>query len=166
VATAEAPARARSPSLRGALQRAGRLLARRPHSAAELRERLGAAGFERAAVEGALVRLTELGLVDDRAFAEAWIEHRAGRGLAGSAILAELDARGVEPAVAEEALERAGLDDGARARELAAAWVAKVASLPLERQAARVQGMLLRRGFTPEVAAAASRAVLPPEGWD
>jgi regulatory protein len=150
----------------GALGRAGRLLARRPHSAAELRERLAAAGFQPPAIEGALRRLTELGLVDDRAFADAWIEHRAGRGLSGSAIRAELGARGVDPAVAEEALERAGLDDGARARSLAAAWVAKVARLPLERQAARLQGMLLRRGFEPEVAEAATRAVLPPAGWD
>jgi regulatory protein len=165
VATSEAPVGAQR-SHRGALAKAGRLLARRPHSAAELQERLAAAGFEPAAIEGALRRLTELGLVDDGAFADAWIEHRAGRGLSGSAIRRELGARGVDAAVAEEALERAGLDDGARARGLAAAWVARVARLPLERQAARLQGMLLRRGFEPEVAEAATRAVLPPAGWD
>lgn len=166
MATSEAPVGAQPRSYRGALAKAGRLLARRPHSAAELQERLEAAGFEPAAIEGAMRRLTELGLVDDRDFADAWIEHRARRGLSGSAIRRELGARGVDPPVAEEALERAGLDDGARARGLAAAWVARVARLPLERQAARLQGILLRRGFEPEVAEAATRAVLPPAGWD
>jgi regulatory protein len=151
---------------RAALQKAWRLLARRPYGRAELRSRLESSGFERPAVDSALGRLAELGLVDDAAFAESLIELRARRGLSGAAAVAELEARGVDREIAEGALTRAGLDDAARARELAAQWVRRVARLPLPRQASRLQAMLLRRGFAPEVTEEAVRSVLPPEGWD
>jgi regulatory protein len=131
-----------------------------------VRQRLVAGGFEAAVVECALARLKRLGLVDDAAFAEAWGAQRASRGRAGPAVVAELERRGVDGATAAEAVARLRLDDGERARALAAQWLPKVADLPLRRQAARLLGVLARRGFDPEVAEVAVRAVLPPEGWD
>jgi regulatory protein len=149
-----------------ALHTAGRLLGRRQRSAAELRSRLELEGFDQAVVEGAMARLVELGLADDAALARAWAEERAGGGRAPRLIVRELQERGVERAVAEAAVAAAGVEEAAQARRLAARWVTRVADLPLERQASRLQGTLARRGFDADVIEAAVRAVLPPEGWD
>ncbi len=58
------------------LNAAFRYLGYRPRSEAELRERLKRRGFEAGNVEATLVRLRELGLVDDLAFAEFWKDNR------------------------------------------------------------------------------------------
>lgn len=57
-----------------------------------------------------LGRYAEVGLVDDTAFAKAWVTTRHhGRGLARRALAGELRRKGVEPAAVGEALEE--LDD-------------------------------------------------------
>jgi regulatory protein len=149
------------------MERAGRLLARRARSERELADRLALAGFGDEIVAAALTRLRALRLVDDADFARRWVEERATtRGLGRAALIAELTGKGVEVAVAEAALDEAGLDDVARATELAAALVRRVARKPLERQASSLWQMLRRKGYTSEAAEAAVKAVLPPEGWD
>jgi regulatory protein len=112
-----------------------------------------------------LARVAELGLVDDRAFARQWVEERSRR-LGPAVLVSELQAKGVDRDVAEEAVAAAGLDEEAQARDLAARLVAKVAGRPLREQRFRLQTMLSRRGISEEAAAAGVRAVLPPEGWD
>jgi regulatory protein len=105
--------------------------------------------------------------VDDGQFALQWVQERSrGKKLSARALVHELRGKGVDPAVAEAALARAGVDEGAQATELAARYVRRVATKPLRDQAARIQQMLARRGYSYEVAEAAVRAVLPPEGWD
>lgn len=152
---------------REAMARAGRLLATRPRSEAELSRRLADAGFEPDAVDAVLARLRELGLVDDAGFALQWIHERSARKkLSPRALMHELRAKGIDAGVAEDALARAGLDETAQATELAARYVRRVASKPLREQAAGIQQMLARRGYSFETAEAAARAVLPPEGWD
>lgn len=148
--------------LKEAMSKAGRSLARRPHSRAELGLKLKA--FEPEVVEAALVRLEELGLIDDVAFAEQWVRERSqGRG--PRALRVELAQKGVAQEVIEAALG-SGDDEAVRADELAARHLRKVASRHPQKQAAAIQGMLLRRGFSMDVAIAAARRVLPPEGWD
>lgn len=146
---------------------ASRLLARRPRTRADLSDRLHARGFEPGAVDGALGRLQELGIVDDDDFARRWIEERSrSRGLSGEALLDELAHKGVAQEVAAAALASAGLDDAATARAVAASHLARVARLPLPAQAARLQAAVMRRGFAADVAEEAVRSVLPPDGWD
>ena len=53
-----------------------RFLEARPRSADEVRRRLREAGYRPDLVEGTLVRLAELGYLDDAAFARAWVESR------------------------------------------------------------------------------------------
>jgi regulatory protein len=149
-----------------ALQRAGRLIARRPRTESDLRAALTRVGFAPELVERALARLGELGLVDDHAFAEAWVAERARRGLSERALVAELEAKGVPRSIAEVAVGAAALDDGERARALAVAHLERLRGLPPARQAARLQGLLARRGYSAEAVEGAVRAVLPPEGWD
>ena len=130
-------------------------------------ERLGAAGFEPAVVGAAVDRLRSLGLLDDGAFALQWVQERSSRKkLSARALAHELQKKGVDRAVAEDALAEAGLDETAQATDLAARYVRRVASKPLAEQASRIRQMLGRRGYSYETADAATRAVLPPEGWD
>jgi regulatory protein len=152
---------------REAMARAGRLLATRARSEAELRSRLTDAGFEPAVVSAAVDRLKTLGLVDDAEFARQWVRERAARKkLSARALLHELTGKGIDREVADEALAEAGLDEVAQATDLASRYVRRVASKPLRDQASRVRQMLVRRGYSPETCEAAVKAVLPPEGWD
>ncbi|MFN2588719.1 MAG: regulatory protein RecX [Actinomycetota bacterium] len=152
---------------REAMGRAGRLLAARPRTEKELAEKLSDAGFDADLVAAAIDRLRTLGLLDDEDFAMQWIEERSARKkLSRRALLHELCARGVASDVAEAALVKAGVDEETQAVELAARYVRRVAARPLAEQFARIRQMLARRGYGYDVAEAAARAVLPPEGWD
>jgi regulatory protein len=155
------------PELRKAMERAGRWLALRPRTESELRDRLQQGGFEEGTVERALARLGELRLIDDEAFARQWVEERARRkGLGPRALVAELEAKGISAEVAGAAVEAAAGSEERRAVEWAQRQLARVADLPLGRQVQRIRAGLLRRGFELDTAEAATRAVLPPEGWD
>ena len=150
-----------------AMERAGRLLTERPRSEHEIRTRLRAARFDREVVEETIARLTELGLLDDLAFATQWVGERSRtRGKGPMALLDELYDKGIDRVTAEEALMAAGVDEAAQAREVAAGLARRVARYPLETQADKLYSMLARRGFSPEAVKDAVRSVLPPEGWD
>ena len=58
------------------LQAAARFLEARPRSVAEVRRRLGRAGYRSGLIQGAITRLTELGMLDDAVFAAQWVESR------------------------------------------------------------------------------------------
>ena len=150
---------------RKAMEKAGRLLARRPHARRELEQKLISSGFEAEVVGEVLARLERLKLVDDAAFAEQWVQER-GRRKGSRALTAELAAKGVPREVSEEAIGASDLDESAVARELAGRWSRRVAGRPLQEQASRILRMLMGRGFSYEVAEEATKAILPPEGWD
>ena len=148
-----------------AMRRAGRLLATRARSEHEVRSRLGRAAFDGAVVDRVVDRLRDLRLIDDLAFARAWVAERSVS--RGPALLTnELRTKGVAEDTIQEALVSARRDELAAAVERAGMWVARVAGRPLYEQAARIQEMLLRRGFSHDAAQEAVKAVLPPEGWD
>jgi regulatory protein len=154
-------------SLADAMARAGRLLAGRPRTEAELSGRLVRAGLDAETVAATLERLRALRLVDDGAFARQWIAERARtRGRSGAALLAELEAKGVDRSVAETALVSAGVDDEAQAHLVAERALPRYARHAPEVQGRRLHQHLLRRGFDPAVAQRVTRALLPPEGWD
>jgi len=89
-----------------ARRRALALLSRAAHTRVGLARKLAARGFSAAAVRHALARMAELGYLDDRAFAEAWLRLHAAPGTRGwKALFKGLLGRGVPRAVAEEALE-------------------------------------------------------------
>jgi regulatory protein len=128
-----------------------------------MRDALSSAGFDFDTIDRTLARLRQLRLVDDAEFARRWVAERANK-RGRVALLAELEAKGIGPDLAEAVVQP--IEEEGRAKALAARHLARVGDLPLSRQAARIQGMLLRRGFDEETAEAATRAVLPPEGWD
>jgi regulatory protein len=106
-----------------------------------------------------VLRLTELGYLNDRAFAEGHVRRRSS-GLGRLALSAELAARGVDRAVADEAL--AGLDaDGqlASATHLAERLFARKAFAGYREMLNSVGPKLMRRGFSPGVVRSACYAV-------
>lgn len=112
-----------------------------------------------AVIEAVLERLRQLGLVDDRAFAESWVEERQRlRPRSARALAHELAARGVDEATREEALE--AVEDAQAALVAARRRVATLArsarGLDLEQ---RLRELLLRRGFSYEVAGDTARQV-------
>jgi regulatory protein len=135
-----------------AMLAAMRLLDARPRTAAELRQRLRRKEFPPEAVEGAIARLTELGLVDDAAFSRYLIENRQTfRPRGRLAIRDELRRKGVGRDVIEAALEEA-----AEAPEVEQERAMTVARGALRRYAdapdrasfqRRLGGFLQRRGF-------------------
>jgi regulatory protein len=138
-----------------------RLLGRRAHSRAELRQKLARRGYGPDEVTTALGRLDELGYLDDEAYARALVALRSGiRGR--RLIAAELAQRGVDRETAREAL--AGLEPAeelAAARRLASRMRA-VERGPLDRHTLdRIGSRLLRRGFSREVAVAACAQTEP-----
>jgi regulatory protein len=101
-----------------------------------------------------LDRLTEVGLVDDEAYAAGWVRsRRSSRGLSGSAIARELRDRGIEPdLVASAVAELDPEDDEAHARELARRRLRSMSGLPVETQVRRLVGFLGRKGYAPGLA--------------
>jgi regulatory protein len=114
-----------------------------------------------------VARLLELGLLDDRAYADAYVERRAAtRG--GLALRQELRRKGVAPDLVDRAVGAHGEADQRRAAVdllRKQAWrfeVAPGAGEPLlARARARAYALLARRGFAPDVVREALDEALP-----
>lgn len=139
-----------------------RLLTAAPKSRAQLAEALHRRNVPSAAAEAVLDRLTEVGLINDEAFAAAWVQSRhRGRGLARRALAAELGRRGVQAEVADEAVH--GLDPEQElqtARELVRRRLAATAGLPTATRVRRLAGLLARKGYPAGVASQIVREAL------
>ncbi len=101
-----------------------------------------------------LDRFEEVGLVDDTAFAKAWVEQRqGGKGLARRALAQELRRKGIDDEVAGEALDELDPDDevGA-ARMLVRRKLRSVRGLDQQVAVRRLTGMLARKGHSGSVA--------------
>jgi regulatory protein len=118
------------------------------------------------AAEAVLDRFGEVGLIDDAAFARAWVSSRqSGRGLARRALQAELRAKGVDPDVAAEAVDVVGDDDErATARVLVERRLRGMTRLDRATATRRLIGMLARKGYGGGLAAAVVREALDAAG--
>jgi regulatory protein len=138
-----------------ALQLAMRYLDSRPRSAAELREKLTRKEIPPEAIDSALARLQELGLVDDAAFARYWVENRQILRPRGTqALRDELRRKGIDRNVIEATVRDEELvgDQSAGAWQLARKALRKYAQSP-DKQTfqRRMGGYLQRRGFSFDV---------------
>ena len=148
------------------LEAAARFLEARSRSVAEVRRRLRSVGYRTDLVDGAIERMIELGMLDDEAFARAWVESRdRARPRGERAIRSELALKGVERSVVDAILadrrqvvgEAAETGPGARSANQAAAErliarharaLARVEDPRQRRQ--RAYALLARNGFDPE----------------
>jgi regulatory protein len=126
-----------------------RLLTGQPRTRAELAGALAKRGIPAEAAVAVLDRFGEVGLIDDAAFAEAWVSSRhRGRGLAGRALQQELHRRGVAPETVRDALDT--LDDETQegtARALVRRRLAATRGLSPDIRMRRLLGMLARKGY-------------------
>lgn len=135
-----------------ALNRALYFLTPRPRSEREVAQRLKRARVASAIIERVLVRLREMGLADDRAFARYWVENREAHNPRGSRLLsAELRQRGVDRPIIDEALPGLG-DEGEAAVTAGRRKVRQLAGLDYREFSRRLGGFLARRGFDYETA--------------
>ncbi len=145
-----------------------RLLTGSPRTRRQLADALAKRDVDAEVSAAVLDRLEGAGLIDDAAFAGAWVESRHhGRGLARRALARELRTRGVAPAVVDEAVGR--LDAGTEeetARELVARKLRGTRGLDREKRIRRLAGMLARRGYGEGLALRVVREALEAEGED
>ncbi|MEO3777364.1 regulatory protein RecX [Micromonospora sp. B11E3] len=138
-----------------------RQLAVRPRTRAELAGALARREISEEVAAEVLDRYDEVGIVDDAAFARAWVTSRhAGRGLARRALANELRQRGVDGDVASEAL--GALDAETEAETARALVERKLRTVRGEPEAVfrRLVGMLARKGYPPGVAIRAVKDAL------
>jgi regulatory protein len=142
-------------------ERALGLLAVRPRSRRELERRLLAASFDRSEVDDVLTRLERVGLVDDEAFARQMAEYQYGSRRAGRrAVTGALMQKGIAPDVIAQVIDDAPDDEDDRALALASSRAVRMGSLEPVKAFSRLTGLLVRRGYSHEVARRAARAAL------
>jgi regulatory protein len=137
-----------------------RLLSGRAHSRVEMQRKLAMRGYASEEVDAALVRLDELGYLNDLAFAEGLVRVRsASRG--PRALSAELAKRGVGRAQADRAL--ASYDEAlqlASAMRIIERTYGRRDITDYREMLGRVGNKLLRLGFSTTVVRGACRAVM------
>lgn len=138
-----------------------RQLAVRPRTRAELAAALARRGISAEVATAVLDRYDEVGMIDDAAFARAWVTSRHhSRGLARRALAQELRQRGVDSDTARAALDT--LDENTEAATARALVDRKLRSMsgPPEAVFRRLVGMLARKGYPPGVAIGAVKEAL------
>jgi regulatory protein len=125
--------------------RALRLLAGGAHSTRGLERKLLARGADPGLVAAELRRLAACGLLDDRAYAEAWVRQRLARHPEGPGpLLAGLQRRGVPREIAEETVRAQLTEEAERAGVTALAEKLRRRSGMTPE---RLEAALARRGF-------------------
>ena len=159
------------------LDAAARFLEVRPRSVDEVRRHLGTAGYRVELVESAISRLLELGMLDDRAFGQTWVESRdRARPRGESAIRQELARKGLDRELIGEVLaarrgagdveDGAGREGSASPDELAAERLLRKRASTLARisdprqRRNRAYSLLARNGFDPDVCRKVSQSAL------
>ncbi|GGK64427.1 regulatory protein RecX [Ornithinimicrobium pekingense] len=148
-----------------------RQLAMGPRTRRQLEDKLRDRGCEADVARTVLDRMTEVGLVDDEAFAEMFVRSRQEtKGLAAGALRHELRTKGVPDEVVDAALEEI---DPEREKEQARALVARrlrtMRGLDRDTQTRRLAGFLARKGYGSAVSYQVVREALdelPEHGRD
>jgi regulatory protein len=139
-----------------------RQLTNGPRTRAQLVQAMHRRGVPDDVGEQVLDRFSELGYVDDAAFAQAWVQSRhAGKGLARRALAYELRQRGVADDTLQAAVDAVDSDDERRAAEaLVRRRLAGLRAVPAEVATRRLVAMLARKGYSSGLAMAVVREAL------
>jgi regulatory protein len=128
-----------------------RSLERRAYARNDLARRLVRRAHPREAVEAALDRATEIGLLDDAKFALHYVQTRAARGRGPFRVLHDLLRLGVDRGLVERAIADewpADADRSAAPRALVAQRARQLGDLPRPVKRRRLLAFLARRGYT------------------
>lgn len=135
---------------------------------AQLADAMKRRGVPDDVAEHVLGRFTEVKLIDDAAFAAAWVDTRhLGRGLARRALAQELRQRGVDSELVSEAVERLDPEQElATARALVERRIPSTRRLDRKVRMRRLAGMLARKGYGEGLALRVVRDALDAdEAW-
>ncbi|MEU6099811.1 recombination regulator RecX [Streptomyces flaveolus] len=145
-----------------------RLLTGTPRTRKQLADALRKREIPDEAAEEVLSRFEEVGLINDSAFADAWVESRHhGRGLARRALARELRTKGVENTLIDAAMSQLDSEqEEETARELVARKLRATRGLDRDKRLRRLAGMLARKGYPEGMALRVVRQALEEEGED
>ena len=137
-----------------------RLLSVRSRSSKELADRLQSKGFPTDIVDDLIERFERVDLLNDERFAHEWVSSRSRHSGRGKAVLRqELRHKGIAPSIIEAELENLSPcveEDTARALVSRKVKLIDAASLIgwefFQKQQRRLYSMLVRRGFSSELA--------------
>jgi regulatory protein len=138
-------------AIEGAYNRALNYLSYRPRSRAEIVVYLQRRGLSERQIETIAERLERVGLLDDEAFAQFWVDNRERfrpRGL--RALRYELRSKGLDDGVIEQALD--SVDASESAFRAASKKAQQLMNADRDTFFRKVMAYLARRGFTYEVA--------------
>ncbi|MDX2599430.1 recombination regulator RecX [Streptomyces caniscabiei] len=143
-----------------------RLLTGTPRTRKQLADALHKREIPEDVAEEVLSRFEEVGLINDSAFADAWVESRHhGRGLARRALARELRTKGVDSALIDEAVSQLDSEqEESTARELVARKLRSTRGLDRDKRLRRLAGMLARKGYPEGMALRVVRQALEEEG--
>jgi regulatory protein len=143
-----------------------RLLTLAPRTRAQLARALARRGIPAAVADEVLSRFTDVGLIDDAAFARAWVESRHhSRGLAARALRGELKHRGIDEDEIREAVDTLAPDEeAATARRLVERKLASTRGLAADARVRRLAGMLARKGYPAGLSFRVIREAMEAEG--
>ncbi|MER6132314.1 recombination regulator RecX [Streptomyces sp. NPDC001815] len=145
-----------------------RLLTGTPRTRKQLADALRKREIPDDVADEVLSRFEEVGLINDGAFADAWVESRHhGRGLARRALAQELRNKGVDATLIDEAVGQLDSDqEEATARDLVARKLRSTRGLDRDKRIRRLAGMLARKGYSQGTALRVVRQALEEEGED
>ncbi|WP_329294218.1 recombination regulator RecX [Streptomyces pseudovenezuelae] len=143
-----------------------RLLTGTPRTRKQLADALRKREIPDDAAEEVLSRFEEVGLINDNAFAEAWVESRHhGRGLARRALAQELRTKGVDSTLIDAAVSQLDSEqEEETARELVDRKLRATRGLDRDKRLRRLAGMLARKGYSEGMALRVVRQALEEEG--
>jgi regulatory protein len=143
-----------------------RLLTGTPRTRKQLADALRKREIPDEAAEEVLSRFEEVGLINDSAFADAWVESRHhGRGLARRALARELRTKGVDSRLIDVAVGQLDSEqEEATARELVDRKLRSTRGLDRDKRLRRLAGMLARKGYPEGMALRVVRQALEAEG--
>ena len=146
-----------------AMSRALNLLGYRARSEAEIRDRLRRYGYAEETIQNVVLRLLELGYLDDEEFARLKAHEKARR-YGPRRVSAELRRSGVGEALAQQVVQEE-FAERSEVGEARSAAARRYNGRGSDAEARRVYGFLVRRGYSAEVCAQVAREYRePPEG--
>ena len=129
-------------------QKALHFLSYRPRSSAEVRQNLVKRGISEPLVEETMNRLQASGLVNDEAFARAWVENRNSfRPRGKPALRMELRQKGLSEEIVQTVLDTQ-VNEAALAFQAARKYARRLTGLDWLEFRQKLSGFLARRGFS------------------
>ena len=129
-----------------------RLLKIRLRSEKEIRDKLKLKQFPDETIDHTVTYFTQIGLIDDRLFAQKWIASRLNKPFGARRIQHELKDKGIHRRIIDDEIKNAGEDycEEDVVLELARKRRRKYEGLDPQKVKQRLYGYLSRRGFSPE----------------